>query len=113
MNLFIGNLSPQTTETDLISFFSEFGKVVSAKVVMDIATGNSRCFGFVEIADKAAGLDAIDNLDSTFLLGSVVSVKEAKQNNTSSSSSYLPGKTGFGNRPLKPRIPRKGGLNKF
>jgi RNA recognition motif-containing protein len=96
MNLFVGNLNPETTAATLRKLFSEFGEVVSAKVIIDNATGMSRGFGFVEMADKFHSFDAIDNLDSTFLEGNVISVKEAKQNNSKPA----------GNRSFKPRSPR-------
>jgi RNA recognition motif-containing protein len=85
MNLFVGNLNPDTTAAGLRQLFSEFGEIVSAKIIMDNATGTSRGFGFVEMADKFHSYDAIDNLDSIFFEGNIISVKEAKQNNTKSS----------------------------
>lgn len=80
MNLFVGNLSLETTEGDLRTIFSEFGEIVSAKVLVkaDPATGQPRKFGFVEMADKYHSFDAIDNLDCTYLHGNIISVKEAK-----------------------------------
>ena len=101
MNLFVGNLNPETSANTLRTIFSEFGEVVSAKVIIDNATGMSRGFGFVEMADKFHSFDAIDNLDSTFLEGNIISVKEAKQNNTNKPN----------NRPFRPRSPRPGGFN--
>jgi RNA recognition motif-containing protein len=79
MNLFVGNLSPETTDVDLRTAFSEFGEIVSVKVLKDMNTGESRGFGFVEMADKFHSFDAIDNLDCTYMLGNIISVKEAKQ----------------------------------
>jgi len=78
MNLFVGNLNPDTTDAQLIKMFSEFGEVLTAKIVKDNITGDSRGFGFVEMADKFHSYDAIDNLDCTFLQGNIISVKEAK-----------------------------------
>ena len=78
MNLFIGNLNPETTDKDLLRIFSEFGEVVSSKIVKDNVTGEPRGFGFVEMADKFHAYDAIDNIDCTFLQGNIISVKEAK-----------------------------------
>ena len=52
MNLFIGNLNPETTISKLRPLFEEFGEIVSAKIIYDNATGMSRGFGFVEMADK-------------------------------------------------------------
>src|SRR4051812_10460056 len=105
MNLFVGNLNPETTASGLRPLFAEFGEVVSAKVIIDNATGMSRGFGFVEMADKFHALDAIDNIDATFFEGNVISVKEAKQNGTGTNSrpggGSRPG--GNSNRSFRPR----------
>jgi len=102
MNLFIGNLSPETTEEDLRNLFSEFGEIVTIKVVKDTVTGDSRGFGFVEMADKFHAYDCIDNIDMTFFQGNVISVKEAKPK-----GSDKPG-GGFKKRP-RTFGPREGG----
>lgn len=78
MNLFIGNLSPDVTEAQLNSLFSEFGIVLSVKIPVDKETGLPRGFGFVEMEDKFHAYDAIDNLDATYLSGTIISVKESK-----------------------------------
>ncbi|HXS35692.1 MAG TPA: hypothetical protein VN721_03265 [Flavipsychrobacter sp.] len=78
MNLYVSNISPETSEIDLRQAFSEFGEVVGVKIVKDIETGMPRGFGFVEMADKFSAFDAIDNLDCTFLKGQIIAVKEAK-----------------------------------
>ena len=108
MNLFVGNLNPETTVSKLRPLFETYGEVVSAKVIIDNATGMSRGFGFVEMADKMLAFDAIDNIDGTFFDGNIISVKEAKQNTTTGSR---PGSSGgSSNRPFKPRTtPRPGG----
>lgn len=101
MNLFVANLSPETNADGLKTLFSEFGQVVSSKVIYDPGTGASRGFGFVEIEDKFQSYAAIDNLDCSFFEGNIISVKEAKQNNTK-------GGGGGGNRPFN----RGGGGNR-
>ena len=103
MNLYIGNLSPETSEGSLKKLFSEFGEIVSVKIMIDLATGLPRGFGFVEMADKFHSFDAIDNIDGTFFEGSVITVKEAKQK---------PG-GGSGGRKSFPRGPRREGGNNF
>jgi len=109
MNLFVGNLHPETNAEGLRTLFKEFGEVVSSKVIFDSATGASRGFGFVEMGDKTQGFDAIDNLDCSYFEGNIISVKEAKQNNTNTGRG---GSGGGGGRPFnKPRTPRPGGYN--
>lgn len=81
MNLFIGNLNPQTTEDSLRELFSEFGEIVSVKVPIDAETGMPRGFGFVEMADRFESFDAIDNIDGTYFEGQVITVKESKPKN--------------------------------
>ncbi|MFW6327351.1 MAG: RNA recognition motif domain-containing protein, partial [Bacteroidota bacterium] len=49
MNVFVAKLGSSTTGDDLHQLFSEYGEVVSAKVIFDRETGNSKGFGFVEM----------------------------------------------------------------
>lgn len=81
MNLFVGNLNPQTSEDSLRTLFSEFGDIVSVKIPIDSETGLPRGFGFVEMADRFESYDAIDNIDGTFFEGQVITVKESKPKN--------------------------------
>lgn len=81
MNLFVGNLNPQTSENSLRTLFSEFGEIVSVKIPIDNETGLPRGFGFVEMADRFESYDAIDNIDGTYFEGQVISVKESKPKN--------------------------------
>ncbi len=53
-SLFVGNLPWSVTDADLSAKFSEFGAVISARVVSDKFTGKSRGFGFVDMEDDAA-----------------------------------------------------------
>ncbi len=114
MNIFVGNLNPETVAQSLRTLFSEFGEVLSSKVIMDNATGVSRGFGFVEMADNTASQDAIDNLDMSYFEGNIISVKEAKQNTTGGPAARGPmggGNRTGGSRPFKPGAPRPGGYN--
>ena len=54
MNIYVGNLSFQTTEEELEGAFAAHGEVQSARIITDRYTGQSRGFGFVEMADNAA-----------------------------------------------------------
>lgn len=86
MNLFIGNLNPQTTEESLRPLFAEFGEIISIKIPIDPETGQPRGFGFVEMADRFESFDAIDNIDGIYFEGQVISVKESKPKNQGNNS---------------------------
>ena len=78
MNIYVGNLSPATTEEDLRKMFDGFGYAESIKIIKDKFTGQSRGFGFVELPDKAQAQDAIAGLNGTELGGNIVTVNEAR-----------------------------------
>jgi len=78
MNIFIGNLSRQVTEADLREAFEAFGTVASANVIKDKFTGESRGFGFVEMAEQTEAQAAITGLNSKDLKGRTLNVQEAK-----------------------------------
>ena len=78
INIYVGNLSYQSGDADVRSAFEAFGEVKSAKVIQDMATGRSKGFAFVEMADKAAGMTAIEQLDNTDLNGRNIRVNEAR-----------------------------------
>lgn len=75
-NLYVGNLSFQTTADDLIEAFSPHGKVNRAQIVSDRDTGRSRGFAFVEMAD--GGDQAISALNGADLQGRSLTVNEAR-----------------------------------
>ena len=78
MNLFVAKLSPSTSSEDLNDLFAEYGEVDSAKVIFDRETGNSRCFGFVEMSDDEAANRAINELNEVEFDGSDIVVKKAR-----------------------------------
>ncbi|NLR61035.1 RNA-binding protein [Chitinophaga polysaccharea] len=78
MNIFIGNLSSQTTEQQLTTLFSPFGMVRSTKVIIDNYTGRSKGFGFVEMPVDAEAERAIRDLNSTLMDAQVIVVNEAR-----------------------------------
>lgn len=105
MDIYVANLAPETNEDDLTQLFSEFGEIISARIMRDRETGMSRGFGFVEMSDKYHAMDAIDNLDMTYFQGQIISVKQAKGKTTGG-----PGGGGQGNFN-RPQRPRTGGFN--
>jgi RNA recognition motif-containing protein len=76
--LYVGNLSNETTETQLQTLFSEAGEVTSAKIITDRQTGHPRGFGFVEMETKLEGEKAISMLNGRDLDGRPLTVNEAK-----------------------------------
>ena len=81
MNLYVGNLSYNTTESALNDLFANYGEVQSAKIIMDRDTGRSRGFGFVEMSDRGEGEKAIAELNGADLDGRQIRVNEAKPRN--------------------------------
>jgi RNA recognition motif-containing protein len=78
MNIYVGNLSRQTTEDDLRPLFEPFGKIMSVNVIKDKFSGESKGFGFVEMAKKSEGEAAIEALNGTDLMGQKITVNEAR-----------------------------------
>src|ERR1700756_4878451 len=77
-NLFVGNMSFQTTEADLRSAFEQYGEIERVQVMTDRDTGRARGFAFVEMADEQAAANAIAGLNGKDLDGRALNVNEAK-----------------------------------
>lgn len=78
MNIFVGNLSSQTTEQQLTTLFSPFGMIRSSKIIIDNYTGRSKGFGFIEMPVDAEAERAIRELNSTLMDAQVIVVNEAR-----------------------------------
>ena len=78
MNIYVGNLSYQTTEDELRDLFAEFGDVVSAKLIVDKFTGQSKGFGFVEMSNNSEAQKAMDELNGRDVNGRNVTVNQAR-----------------------------------
>lgn len=76
--LYVGGLAYSVTETELEAFFAEVGKVTSAVVIKDRDSGQSKGFGFVEMAEDADAKNAIENLNGKDLNGRSIMVSEAR-----------------------------------
>ena len=96
--LYIGGVSYNTTQQGLQEAFEKFGKVVSAQVIMDKMTNQSRGFGFVEMSDDAAAKKAIAELDGATIEGRNIKVMEAKPKEDRPARSNGGGGYGGGNR---------------
>lgn len=77
--IYVGNLSYNTTEEGLFSVFSQFGQVVSAMVIRDRFTDQSRGFGFVEMELEEAAQEAIAALNGQMIDGRRVRVNAAEE----------------------------------
>lgn len=77
--LYVGNISYHTTEDGLRNAFSQFGEVVSAKVIMDRETGRSKGFAFVEMSNDDEARAAMEAMDSRELDGRKLKVNEATE----------------------------------
>jgi RNA recognition motif-containing protein len=77
--LFVGNLSFETSETDMRALFSTVGTCESAAVPLDRMTGRSRGFGFVEMATEDEARRAISELHGRELQGRAINVSEARE----------------------------------
>jgi len=96
--LYVGNLSYETTDSDLQSMFSPHGTVQSAQVIMDRDTGRSKGFGFVEMdsGDQAqAAIAALNGKDSN---GRALTVNEARPREDRGGSRAGAGSGGSGGR---------------
>jgi len=88
--LYVGNLSYSVRDDDLQQYFSEYGQVQSAKVMMERDTGRSKGFGFVEMSSAEEAQAAIEGLHGQNMGGRDLTVNVA--------------------RPMEPRAPRSGGF---
>jgi RNA recognition motif-containing protein len=101
MNIYVGNLAPDTTEDELREAFASFGEISSVKIIRDGATGESRGFGFVEMASEDQAKAAITEMNGKELKGNALSVEAGR-------AKPATGGFGGGRRPGGDR-PRGGG----
>jgi RNA recognition motif-containing protein len=78
MNIYVGNLSRDVSESDLREAFQAFGEVASASVIKDKFSNESRGFGFVEMPNLAEARAVIAGLNGKSLKGRTVTVNEAR-----------------------------------
>ena len=87
--LYVGSLPFDTTEDQIHQMFAALGQVVSAKLITDKYTGQSKGFGFVEMSNDAEAQAAIQKLNGSAVGSRQIVVNEA--------------------RPMEDRGPGKGG----
>jgi len=79
MNIYVGNLSLETTEDELRKVFTEFGEVISVTIMNDkyIGSGQPTGYGYVEMPSKSEGINAIAGLEGKTIRNRAVYFIEA------------------------------------
>jgi RNA recognition motif-containing protein len=106
MNIYIGNLSLDVSEEELRREFLAFGEVISVVIMNDkyIGSGQTRGYGFVEMASKSQGETAITNLKGKRLKSRVINVVEALPLSDKRGKDYLHGRDNRFNRKARQRV---------
>jgi RNA recognition motif-containing protein len=107
-NLFVGNMSFQTTADDLRALFEPFGQLARVHVATDRETGRARGFGFVEMPNDAEAAKAIAALDGKDVGGRNLKVNEARPKSESGSGGPRGPRGGSGDRGGTSGGPRGG-----
>jgi cold-inducible RNA-binding protein len=77
-NLFVGNMSFQTSESELRSVFEPYGEIARVQIITDRDTGRARGFAFVEMTNDDEAAKAIEGLNGKDVNGRALNVNEAK-----------------------------------
>ncbi len=102
-NLYVGNMSFQTTESELRSIFEPYGEITRIQVMTDRDTGQARGFAFVELADDEQAAKAITELNGKELDGRALNVNEARPKPERSGPRGGGGRGRGGYQPREPR----------
>jgi len=78
MNIYVGNLPYSVTDADLRETFAQFGDVSAVQLISDRFTGESKGFGFVEMANNSQADAAIKGLNGSAMKGRNITVNQAK-----------------------------------
>ncbi|MDD2246076.1 MAG: RNA-binding protein [Proteiniphilum sp.] len=78
MNIYVSNLSYDTTTESLQELFAEYGEISSANIIRDRISGQSRGFGFVEMPNDDNAQKAIDELNNSDFEGKTITVNKAR-----------------------------------
>jgi RNA recognition motif-containing protein len=98
MDIYVGNLPYDVSDSDLQQLFEKYGTVASARVVMDRATGRAKGFGFVEMNDRAEAEKAIAGTNGTDMNGRPLRVNESQPKPRTESRGGYGGGGGGGSR---------------
>ena len=78
MNIYVGNLLFDVSESDLREAFEKFGEITEVRLIMDKFSGKSKGFGFVEMPSKEEAEKAIEEMNGKEFMGREITVSEAK-----------------------------------
>ena len=78
MNIYVGNLLFDVSESDLREAFEKFGERTEVRLIMDKFSGKSKGFGFIEMPSKEEAEEAIKEMDGKEMMGRAMKVNEAK-----------------------------------
>jgi cold-inducible RNA-binding protein len=98
MNIYVGNLADDVTEDELRQAFEAHGQVSAARIITDRFSGQSRGFGFVEMANNDEAQAAISALNGSDLKGKMLRVNEARPRNEGGRGGRRGGGGGGGRR---------------
>jgi RNA recognition motif-containing protein len=104
-NIFVGNLSFQTSQDELTAAFAQYGNVERVNIVTDRDSGQPRGFAFVEMTERRDAETAISVLNGTELNGRAMNVNEARPKPDSGRGGFGGGNrnSGSGGRGRGPR----------
>jgi RNA recognition motif-containing protein len=102
-NIFVGNLSYQTTQDELQAAFATYGAVERVSVVTDRDTGQPRGFAFVEMTNKNEASNAIAGLNGSEMNGRALNVNEARPREERGGGGRSGGGFGGGRKRREPR----------
>ena len=94
MSIFVGNLPFRAEREDVLQLFAPFGEVLNCSLPLERDTGRKRGFAFIEMADEATELTAIDGLQGRELMGRPLRINKAEPR--SSGGSRRGGRGGYG-----------------
>ena len=78
VNIYVGNISYNTSEDDLRDAFGQHGEVTAVRIITDRDTGRSKGFGFVEMAEDDEAREAMKAMDGNDFMGRDIKVNEAR-----------------------------------
>ena len=112
MNIYVSNVAYNATDEMLRDAFAVYGTVQSSRVIKDRATGRSRGFGFVEMANDEEAKVALESVSGTEMLGRKINAREARPREEGSVRPQGSGERGQGARPPREREPMPQVINR-